>query len=156
MFQKFSAKGGESFVIVDLYHHLYELLSTDSRVLALLGIAPEDKDSLSKQIIKQRKLAQLSDVAKPLFSFYATSGKRDTDNPFLLTSFFRFDVITPGDIKLAHQIANHLFYLLDGKSLSMNGIEGLDTYVVSQQESDTGHSSAYCFTLITKFTLQVC
>ncbi|MCM3144562.1 hypothetical protein [Brevibacillus sp. MER 51] len=143
-------------MVVDLYHHLYELLSTDSQLLGLLGIAPEDKDSQSKQIIKQRKPAQLSDVAKPLLSFYAISGKRDTDNPLLLTSFFRLDVITPGDIELAHQIANHLFHLLDGKSLSMNGIEGLDTYVVSQQESDTDHSSAYCFTLITKFTLQVC
>ncbi len=156
MLQKFSAKGGESFVVVDLYHHLYELLSTDSQLLAFLGIAPEDKGSLSKQIIKRRKLAELSDVAKPLLSFYATSGKRDTDNPLLLTSFFRVDVITPGDVESAHQIANHLFHLLDGKSLSMNGIEGLDTYVVSQQESDTGHSSAYCFTMITKFTLQVC
>ncbi|MGG4455789.1 hypothetical protein [Brevibacillus porteri] len=143
-------------MVVDLYHQLYELLTTDSQVLALLGIAPEDKDSLSKQIIKRRKLAELSDVAKPLLSFYATSGKRDTGNPLLLTSFFRLDVITPGDVELAHQIANCLFHLLDGKSLSMNGIEGLDTYVVSQQESDTGHSSAYCFTLITKFTLQVC
>lgn len=156
MLHKFSAKGGESFVVVDLYHHLYELLSTDSQLLGLLGIAPEDKDSLSKQIIKQRKLAPLSDVAKPLLSFYATSGKRDTDNPLLVTSFFRLDVITPGDIELAHQIAEHLFHLLDGRSLSMNGIEGLDTYVVSQHEPDTGHSSAYCFTLVTKFTLQVC
>lgn len=156
MLHKFSAKGGESFVVVDLYHHLYELLSTDSQLLGLLGIAPEDKDSLSKQIIKQRKLAPLSDIAKPLLSFYATSGKRDTDNPLLVNSFFRLDVITPGDIELAHQIAEHLFHLLDGKSLSMNGIEGLDTYVVSQHESDTGHSSAYCFTLVTKFTLQVC
>ncbi|UED74462.1 hypothetical protein [Brevibacillus sp. DP1.3A] len=143
-------------MVVDLYHHLYELLSTDSQVLALLGIAPDDKDSLTRQIIKRRKLAELSDVAKPLLSFYATSGKRDTDNPLLLTSFFRLEVITPGDVELAHQIASRLFHLLDDQSLSMSGIEGLDTYVVSQQESDTGHSSAYCFTLITKFTLQVC
>lgn len=143
-------------MVVDIYHHLYERFSQDSQLLALLGIAPEEQDSKPRQIMKQRKLAQLSEVTKPLLSFYATSGKRDPDNPLLLSSFFHIDVITPGDVELAHQIANHLFHLLDGQSLSIRGIDSLDTYVVSQQESETSHSSAYCFTLITKFTMQAC
>ncbi|WP_253721217.1 hypothetical protein [Brevibacillus brevis] len=157
MFQKFPAIKGVNYswlsTSTTISMNYFLRIASCSHYSELLQ---KTRTPYRKQIIKRRKLAPLSDVAKPLLSFYATSGKRDTDNPLLLTSFFRLDVITPGDIELAHQIANHLFHLLDGKSLSMNGIEGLDMYVVSQLESDTGHSSAYCFTLVTKFTLQVC
>lgn len=138
-------------MVVDLYNELYKLLTNDDQLLAFLSIPQDDEVSKAQQIIKRRKLNDLSRLPKPLLSFYATSGKRHVDTSFLHDSFFRFDIITLDDIELSHKIGSYLYQKFEGCSFSINGVESLDSIVYSQQETDTGLASAYCFTLVVRF-----
>ena len=137
--------------IINLYNGIYKLITNDTAILEYVGLSVDATFSQKgPKFQKQSKPQQLANNV-PLIAFYTPGGSVDYVNLDVFRPVFFFDIYTPDNVNLAHQIAERLCELLTG-CLNFSGVGGSSATVLDAHESDSNLENVYCFTVEVAFS----
>lgn len=141
--------------IINLYNGIYSLIANDKDILEYVGLDGNVTNSQKgPKFQKQSKPQQLSNNI-PLIAFYTPGGNVDFVNLDVFHPIFFFDIYTPDNVNLAHQIAERLCKLLSNE-LNFSGVGGSSATILDAHESDSNLENVYCFSIEISFSHSEC
>jgi len=139
--------------IINLYDNIYKLIANNQKILYYLGMSSDASHlDKAKKIQRRAKPQDLIDNV-PLISYYALPGGVDKRNDIVYVAPFVFNIFTFNDVDAAHSIAEELTDTIDKKLLSFEGVENLESRLITAHESGVDEEDIYCFTVVFEFSV---
>jgi hypothetical protein len=131
-----------------LYNAIYKALTTDTQMLALLGLSTTSTyNQLAEKVIKSANLSrQIKKDILPTIHYYTPKGMVDPMNDRVFASLVLFEVyVGEGSINKAHQIADRIFKLLVDYEIQSEWMNSFKVMFAGMGEINAGVSDVYCY-----------